>query len=141
LAILAATGGATLPQAPDRDARLEIAIAELRSRKGLIHLCLTRRQASFPDCRKDRDARRASVNASRLDPVSFLSLEPGTYALSLVHDENGNGQLDTFAAIPREGFGFSGGSGPRLGPARFREAAFIVRPGANRQTIRVRYVL
>jgi len=140
LAISLLTGAAPPPQSAV-GAQLQVDVAQLRSAKGLIHICLTRDASAFPDCRRDPGARRTSVGAASANPVSFVELEPGTYAISLVHDENGNGRLDTLAAVPREGFGFSGSDRLRLGPARFEEAAFRVHAGPNRRTIRVRYVL
>ncbi len=39
----------------------------------------------------------------------FEDISPGTYALAVIHDENGNGKLDTnWVGIPTEGYGFSG---------------------------------
>jgi len=73
--------------------------------------------------------------------VRFRNLPSGDYALSIIHDENANGKLDTFAGIPREGFGFSGNPRIRFGPPKFDEARFTVTAGRNEQAIRVRYLL
>ena len=38
-----------------------------------------------------------------------FDLEPGRYAVTVLHDENDNAELDTnFLGVPREGFGVSG---------------------------------
>lgn len=53
-----------------------------------------------------------------------FELEPGRYAIKVVHDENGNGKLDTnFMGMPVEGYGFS--NNPRvMRMPTFEEAAF-----------------
>jgi uncharacterized protein (DUF2141 family) len=65
----------------------------------------------------------------------------GNYALAVIHDANANGRLDTFAGIPREGFGFSRNPPIRFGPPKFEEARFAITAGLNSQTISVRYLL
>jgi len=112
----------------------------LRSHKGVVRLCLTANKRYFPDCSKDPASVRLSVPAQQ--PAAELpAIAPGRYALSLLHDENDNGRLDTFAAIPREGFGFSRNPAIRFGPPRFTDTLFSVGSDAVSQTIRVRYLL
>lgn len=54
-----------------------------------------------------------------------FDLAPGTYAIALIHDTNGNDQMDTNAlGIPTEAFGFSNRARARFGPPAFRKAAF-----------------
>jgi len=136
----APAGTRPAPAAGTVPAELTIELERLRNRKGMIHACLTRSEAHFPDCAGDADAVRLSVPAAKA-ALRFQGLPRGTWALSIVHDENGNGKLDKFAAIPREGFGFSGNPPIRFGPPRFDEARFEMTPGPNRQQVRIRYLL
>lgn len=122
-------------------ASLDIHVEQLRNHRGLVRLCLTRDPARFPDCRSDPEAVTRSVPARLAADVTISGLTAGTYALSLLHDENGNGRLDTVVKVPREGFGFSRNPAIRFGPPRFDEVRFTVAPGANRQTIQMRYLL
>ncbi len=64
----------------------------------------------------------------------------GTYAVSLIHDENGNGKLDTALGMPREGFGFSRNPAISFGPPKFKSASFAVN-GASAQTVKMKYML
>ncbi len=66
---------------------------------------------------------------------------PGIYALSVIHDENNDGRLNRFMAIPREGFGFSRNPRIRMGPPRFDEVRFQVSGGVVRQAVQMRYLL
>lgn len=119
---------------------VEVAVEGLRNERGLVHFCLTRDPRHFPDCAGDPDARSTSVDADAAR-IRFTGLPAGDYALSVVHDENGNGRLDSFAGIPREGFGFSRNPAIRFGPPRFVQAVFPVARNPVRQTVRIRYIL
>ena len=120
--------------------QLEITIERLRSRRGTVHVCLTRNSAHFPNCARDPAALKLSVAASAAS-ARFDRVEPGAYAVSLFHDENGNGRLDTFAGIPREGFGFSRNPVVRFGAPRFRQVVIDLPAGFARQTVRMQYLL
>ncbi len=59
--------------------------------------------------------------------IFFDNLPAGEYALSIFHDINDNGKLDTnLLGIPREPWGFSNNARGRLGPPDFEAARFIV---------------
>lgn len=59
--------------------------------------------------------------------VAFGQLAPGRYALVVVDDANGNGDLDrNLLGIPTESYGFSNGIRPTLRPPTFEEAAIAV---------------
>ena len=121
-------------------AQLEISIERLRNANGIVHLCLTRATTHFPNCGDDPAAVKRSAPASGARTIG-LALDPGSYALSIIHDENRNGKLDTFLRIPREGFGFSRNPVIRFGPPRFEQVRFAVAAGMTRQTVRMQYLL
>lgn len=55
----------------------------------------------------------------------FKGLPKGTYAISLFHDENGNGELDSnFMGIPKEPYAFSNNAKGMFGPPSFEECKF-----------------
>ena len=118
---------------------LDIAVSGLRSAKGMIRVCLTADPANFPGCVDDRHAITRSVPANQPD-IRILGLAPGNYAAAVIHDENSNAKLDTFAGIPREGFGFSRNPRIGFGPPRFSSAAFAVGGVAETQRISMRYM-
>lgn len=120
---------------------LEVSVTGLRNAKGDVHLCLTSDARHFPDCRGDPHAHTLSAAASAAGSFHFTGLPPGIYALSVIHDENGNGKLDTIAAIPKEGFGFSRNPAIHFGPPGFRRAHFTIGTGESRQQVRMRYFL
>ena len=123
---------------PGADLRVEL--SGLRSTKGIVMLCLTATPANFPDCRRRADARFLNVPASA--PVAtFTGVSPGRWAVAAVHDQDGDGKLDTLLGVPREGIGFT--RNPRLGwgPPSFDSAA-VAMDGADRtERVRLRYFL
>ena len=62
----------------------------------------------------------------------FQGLAPGTYAIAISYDVNGNRQTDTNSfGIPVEAWGVSNNARPTPRPPRFDEAAFDVADGAE----------
>ncbi|MBM3929639.1 MAG: DUF2141 domain-containing protein, partial [Sphingomonadales bacterium] len=121
-------------------ARLDVAVDNLRSAKGLIQLCLTSDPENFPNCVDDARALRRSVPAATR-AVRFDALPVGSYAVAVIHDENANARLDTMMGIPREGFGFSRNPVIRFGPPKFGAARFSLDASGTQQDIRMRYLL
>lgn len=128
--------GATPPASGD----LIVKIENLRNSKGMVRLCLTRNPGAFPDCSGDPEAKTLSTSASS-HVARFNGVAPGRYAITLIHDENGNGKLDKVAIMPREGFGFSRNPVIRFGPPSFKDAVFAVESGPSEQIVKVRYLL
>ena len=59
--------------------------------------------------------------------VAFSNLPDGEYAVSAIHDLNGNGHLDTNAiGMPTEPYGFSNDAAGNFGPPSFEQAKFSV---------------
>jgi uncharacterized protein (DUF2141 family) len=124
-----------------RAADVEVQVQQLRNGRGMVRLCLTRNPAHFPDCNRDPAAVKRSVAAGQAGSIRLAGVAEGVYALAVVHDENGNGRLDRFMAIPREGFGFSRNPQIRMGPPSFEEARFAVGAAGIRQVVRMKYLL
>jgi len=121
-------------------ADLSLDIAGLRSAKGMIRVCLTAVADNFPKCIDGAESTRRSSPAGA-GAIHFAGLPQGDYAIAVIHDENGNGKLDTLAGIPREGFGFSRNPPVRFGPPRFSSARFTVAGSGERQQVKMRYLL
>lgn len=134
-----ALGGASPPErALPHD--LTVTVEGLRSQRGQVLACLTANPRAFPDCAKDARARKLTVPAAQAQTLVFPGLAQGTYAVSLLHDENGNGKPDMALMMPKEGFGFSRNPAIRFGPPAFARAAFAMGETARHETIRMRYM-
>ena len=121
------------------DSSLDVAVSGLRNNKGNVLACLTANSKAFPDCSKDPKALKRNVKATASGSINFGEIAAGTYALSLIHDENANGKLDTSLAIPNEGFGFSRNPKITFGPPKFKAASFAL-VGAGSQSIKMKYM-
>ena len=54
-------------------------------------------------------------------------LPPGEYAVSIFHDRNNNGELDTnFIGMPKEPIAMSNNARPKFGPPKYEDAVFSV---------------
>ena len=63
---------------------------------------------------------------------------PGSYAVNVWHDDNGNGQFDFGARGPEDGIGVSGGL-PEFRAATFEEAKFEVTGEGAAVSVAIRY--
>ncbi len=134
--------GKTAHSASPEKGSVSVKITDLRSDRGVVRACMTRDPERFPDCRDGEVTYRTVVKAGRTVQFRFTDVKPGRYAIALLHDENNNGKADTaLFMMPTEGYGFSRDAKVRLGPPKFRDAAFDVLPHDQKQTIAMRYML
>lgn len=105
--------------------KITIEIEGIKNEKGSVILYLYRGENGFPT--DPKNALKKAVIPARTSPCtfSFSDIPAGTYAVSLFHDENNNGTLDTnFLGIPREGVGISNNAKGHLGPPKYADAKF-----------------
>lgn len=63
----------------------------------------------------------------------FEGLPAGDYAVSVVHDENGNRKIDrSTLGFPKEGVGFSNGQKVKLSAPDFDDCKFLLSEGENK---------
>lgn len=67
--------------------------------------------------------------------VEFVDIPDGTYAISVFHDEDDDGKLDSFLGIPTEDTGSSNDAPARFGPPKWKDAKFEVLGGTVTQVI------
>lgn len=110
--------------APVQAADLEVSIREARSQDGQFQVALV--DAAGYAGGAAPIAARLLAPAGDVTHVRFDGVPAGRYALMVIHDENGNGTLDTnLVGMPVEGYGFS--NNPRvMRKPTFDEAAFDV---------------
>ncbi len=119
-----------------------IPVTNLRSARGQILACLVATARAFPDCSRDPAAHKLIVPVAGASAVlDFGPIPAGTWAIAVIHDENGNGRMDKALMMPKEGFGFSRDAPVRFGPPSFTQAAFALggEPPAH-MVIRMRYM-
>ena len=71
--------------------------------------------------------------------AQFRHLAPGTYAVTVYHDENDNRRFDkNWIGVPKEAWGVSNNVHPRLRAPRFDEARLDLIAGEHSLEIRIR---
>lgn len=133
---ISALAAADLPRAT-----IEVDISKVRSAKGKVLVCLTANAKAYPDCGKDPASRKLALPASASMVARFEDVPPGTYAIALIHDENGNNRMDLALFLPKEGFGMSQNPKIGMGPPSFKSAKFSVNGGVVRLPVTMRYML
>jgi uncharacterized protein (DUF2141 family) len=104
---------------------LEIVVKNIKETTGTIRVGLFTNEHDF--LKKAEVGQITKVSAHELT-VHFTNLTPGAYALSVIHDKNENGELDTnLIGIPNEPFGFSNNVMGSFGPPSFEKAKITIK--------------
>ncbi len=126
---------------PVTDAGIRLSITNLRSDKGFVLVSFFKDGAGYPD-----DAGKAFKTAKvaikdKKAVVLFNGLPSGTYAISILHDENNDQKMNkTFLGLPKEGYGFSNNVIGAFGPPGYSRASFRHSVNSLTQvTIRAKY--
>lgn len=122
---------------PASAAELAIRVTGLRSGAGDVHYGVYADPRQFPEPAGRVAKGFVKAGADRVT-IMVRGLSPGTYAVAVYHDENGNGAFDQgFLGIPLEDYGFSNNASGFFGPPSFADAAFRVGAVGARITIRL----
>jgi uncharacterized protein (DUF2141 family) len=102
---------------------LSVRILNVRSPQGELVVALFNAQKGFPG-KLDTAFRKTAITADgAVHETAFDNVPYGTYAVTVRHDENSNGKLDTnFIGMPEEGVGTSNNPRTRFGPPSFNDA-------------------
>jgi uncharacterized protein (DUF2141 family) len=127
----------SLAYADDLDIALDV--EDLRSDRGEVRGALY----ASPDG-WTREGREIATCHARIEHrhahCVFENVEPGTYAIAFLHDEDDDGRMDRdFFGFPQEGFGFSNDAAPSLGPPSFNAARFAHDHENTTLRVRTRY--
>jgi uncharacterized protein (DUF2141 family) len=124
LALALATSGTRATA--DGGKKLTVRVSPFRSAKGSLVCRLFTGPDGFPA--KGYKRVESVPVAAKSAECAFGDLPPGTYAVAVFHDENGNGKLDTnFLGLPAEGVGTSNNRRPLVGPPTWEGSKFELR--------------
>ena len=115
----------------DLNSKLTIEVDGIKNQSGKICATLFSESEGFPS--NSEKALQSECIEVKETPqkLIFKNLKPGTYAVALIHDANGDGILNSNSfGMPTEGFGFSKNPLVLIGPPKFNDAAVKVE-GAN----------
>ncbi len=119
---------------------LEITFTDLRSGIGQIAIGINKSDEGWPRTPHLKgDWKKTNGNASSMT-VQVKDLEHGTYAISMLDDENNNLEMDNFLGVPKEGFGFSNDPKVGMSAPKFDECSFTIDEPVKKISIRVNYI-
>ena len=104
---------------------LTIVVVGLRSSDGLVRIAVSNSKENY-ETKGTESFRRTIVNIRKREAKAvFKDLPLGEYAVKLIHDENGNGKMDTnLFGIPKEDYAFSNNARGTFGPPDYEKARF-----------------
>ncbi len=121
---LAASAFAEAP--PSDSGTLIVSITNIRNDKGQIGCSLFGSEDGFPSEPKKAKAQMFVKQSGGKATCTFKGVRPGTYAVSVMHDENQDGELETsLVGRPKEWWGVSNDvPAERFGPPKYENAKF-----------------
>lgn len=120
---------------------VEVMIKGIKSEKGQIVIGVFKDQKTFHTEKAFLSKSFPKSGIENGEMKIQLTLEPGTYGLTLLDDENMNSLMEyNFLGIPREGFGFSDYWHTGITKPKFEDFSFTLNAGEKRSvTIKIRY--
>ena len=122
---------------------IRVTVNGIRSTKGRVRVELWSSEVGFP--RQNEHATKtvwidATQAARGTVTTTFDGLQPGSYAIAAMHDENNNGKLDTGAfGIPKEGWAVSNNVTSHTHPPKFQDAKIQVNAPDQETTLNLHY--
>jgi uncharacterized protein (DUF2141 family) len=139
-AVVVSTAAPAATQTCDSASSMLVQVAGVRSDKGVLVAVL---YGDKPDEFLKKGGRMARERVPARPGSVAVCLEtprPGTYAIAVYHDENGNGKFDrSWTGLPTEGFGVSNNPKPMMRAPTLSESAIQVGSGHKVVNIDLRY--
>ncbi len=123
--------GAGAPARADGDGSVRVEVSNLKNRAGNLRCALYASEQGFPET-GGLQVQSTPLSSGAASCV-FSNVPPGTYAVSVHHDENGDGKLNRdFLGAPSEGYGVSNNRTYALSAPKWRESQFQLAAGEAR---------
>ena len=103
---------------------LTIEVRNIYPVEGKLYFAMYDNKAAFMDIDAASHYKIVDVKDT-IETIIFEDVNQGHYAVAIFQDLNGNGTLDKNAlGIPSEPYGFSNDARGKMGPPKFKDAAF-----------------
>ncbi len=123
----------TMVYAQEESGTIEVTVAGFDNEKGQVLIGLYNSEALW--LKKTYKGRTGQIENGKSKAV-FTNIPNGVYAISVFHDEDNDGKLDTnFLGIPSEDTGSSNDAPARFGPPKWEKAKFEVKGTTVKQII------
>jgi len=112
---------------------ISVTVNNIESNEGSVFLALYNGEETFL---KTHFKGGKSEIKNKKCQITFKDIPQGIYAISVFHDENNNGKMDTnFMGIPKEDYGCSNNAKGFMGPPEWKDAKFELK---NNKTINIK---
>lgn len=126
---------------PTQTGSITVHITGLRNLNGMVGASLYASKKGFPDTPERSYATLVKKITATEDTFVFENVPYGTYAISVLHDENGNGKMDkNFFGLPTEGCGISTNPKIGMGGPKYNDSVFTLNSKQLEMTIGMRYL-
>lgn len=121
--------------------KITATIENPRDAKGKILCNLHNSAAAFPGKSKVQGRSIVATQVSSKTVCEFLNVPAGTWAVSVLHDENGNETMDSnFLGMPKEGYGVSNNVLSSMSAPKWDDAKFVIAEAEARAlSIKMKY--
>lgn len=109
----------------DESITLNVSVSGAKPNTGQIVVMLFNSKKDYID--QPLAEQKVPVDESGNGDLHFSGLKAGEYAAAVYHDADMNGKLNkNFFGFPKEKIGFSNNAKPRMGPAPYKKARFML---------------
>jgi uncharacterized protein (DUF2141 family) len=138
-AVILAIALPVLPSLSQSTSTVLLEVSSFKNTRGTLNCRLFTKASDFPDGEGILTVRTPIAGANTT--CTFPNVEPGTYAVAVVHDENSNGKLDkNFVGVPSEGYGVSNNKTYALSAPKWDESVFTIAPSESKTLhVKLRY--
>ena len=138
-AVILAVAFPVLPSLSQSTSTVLLEVSSFKNTRGTLNCRLFTKASDFPDGEGILTVRTPIAGANTT--CTFPNVEPGTYAVAVVHDENSNGKLDkNFVGVPSEGYGVSNNKTYALSAPKWDESVFTIAPSESKTLqVKLRY--
>lgn len=119
---------------------LELEISEFRNTKGHVLISVFDREEGYPESVEQALVTKKVKVTEKSHHITLENLPYGDYAIVFLHDENGNGKMDTnFVGMPTEGYGASNDAVNTLSAPKYKDAQFKLAATTQKLKLKIFY--
>lgn len=124
----------------ERHTSIRVVASGMEHNEGQVLVALFVSKEGFPSHIEQATQRGVAHMDSSTATFTFDPVLPGEYAISVLHDEDGNGEMKTaMFGRPAEGWGVSNNAKGRFGPPKFKNAKFAANQDSVTVELQLRY--
>ena len=132
--------GTTRRLSCDHHTTIRVVAEGVQHQRGEMHMALFESSAGFPGKPEQSLQRSVASMTGNTATVQFDPVPCGTYAVSVFHDEDGNGEMERdWLGRPQEGWGVSNNATGSFGPPSFEDSAFEAAGDSVTVRLKLRY--